>query len=139
MDLCRKKNYKVEIFLFRFFLIMFFGRNLTVERWGGMIFWLEFPMGWTIIFFGFFEKSCHYVLWGKITFFQNWISNGVDELFFKVFFQKKCHYILWGKWTFFENGICNEVKECFLQIFLGRCCRYILQGKHAFLFQIGLS
>ena len=91
-----------------------------------MIFWLEFPMGWTIIFSDFSKKSCHYVLWGKWTFFENWISNGVDDLFFSF---KKNVIIYYG-----ENALFLRMefpmgwRTFFLEIFPGRSCRHIQSG-----------
>ena len=103
LDLCRKMIYKVENFLFWFFQNMFFGQNLTVEKWGGEVrfFHFDVPWGGRSFFLIFFKKSCHYVLCGKSTFFENRISNGMEDHFFCFFFKKSCHHILWGKNTFF--------------------------------------
>ena len=81
---------------------MFFGQNLTVEKWGGVRFFrIGVPWGGRTFFLFFFKKSCHYVLGGKSIFFEKWISNGMEDLFFLFFFKKSRHHILWGNSLFF--------------------------------------
>ena len=46
----------------------------------------------------FFDvKNCHHILWGKCTFFENGICNGVKELFLEIFSGKKLATYTMGK------------------------------------------
>ena len=92
---------KVENFLFWFFQIMFFGQNLTVEKWGGAIFSNRCTMGWTLIFFVFFQKKLSLCTRGKIDFFWKMDFQWDGGSFFFVFFQKKSSSYTMGKFTFF--------------------------------------
>ena len=71
--------------------------------------------GWWF-FSGFFEKSCHVVLWGKRIFFENGCKYTKVDFFFWLFFEKSCHDVLWGKRTNFENG-CKYTKVDFFSDF----------------------
>ena len=127
--------YKVANVYFSFFRIMFFGDNLKDKRWegGGRVFQIGVPWGGRSFFLIFFKKSRHYVLWGKSTFFENWISNGMDDHFFLIFFKKSRHYVLWGNFTFFENWISNGVDDHFFLFFFDvKKCHHILWGKYTF-------
>ena len=107
---------KVENFPFWFFEIMFFGQNLTVGLGGGgRVFSLRCTMGWTIIFFEFFQKKLSLCTMGKIDFFWKLDLQWDEGSFFLFFLQKSCHHILWGKCTFFPRhklAIYTMVKTC---------------------------
>ena len=119
-DLCRKTNYKVAYGMFWLFLKSIFRSNLKVyERGVGVgFFHIHVPWcGWSFFSVHFF-KSCHYVLWGKWTFFENSICHGVDDIFFNIFYRKSCLYILWGKWFFYFNWIYHSQDDHFYVILL---------------------
>ena len=95
-----------------------------------MIFSLQFPMGWTIIFFGFFQKKLSLCTMGKIHFFWKIDFQWGGWSFF-WFFQKnlslytmgKIHFFWewnfqWGEGPFFWRFFREEVVDIYNRVFM---------------------
>ena len=85
---------KNEIQGWKFSFLIFsnhvFWRQFKGQKVGGGGWFFHFDVLWggRWFFLIFIKKSCHYVLWGKSTFFENRISNGMEDIFFCFFFKK---------------------------------------------------
>ena len=90
-------------------------------------------MGWTIIFFDFFQKKSSLCTMGKIHFFWKLDFQWDGRSFFLIFFKKSRHYVLWGNFTFFENWISNGVDDHFFCFFWRKKMSPYTMGKIHFL------
>ena len=109
-------------FSFLIFSNHVFWRKFNGGKVGGMIFSLQFPIGWTIIFLYVFKKSCHYVLWGKSIFLKIEFPMGWRIIFFFknvviIYYGENAlfsidiswRYVLWEKHVFFITWLFSSV------------------------------
>ena len=130
--------YKVENFLFSFFQNMFFGQNLTVEKWGGRLdFFTSMYHGVAAHFFWFFSKKVvimYYVenrLFLKIEFPMGW------RIIFFVFFQKKLSLCTRGKIDFFWKMDFQWDGGSFFFVFFQKKSSSYTMGKYTFFWSMG--